>query len=622
MKIITRIVPVSLCALSALIVCGCDQNTSSTTATAKPANQQTPATPTQAPKSEPATPDVAAAPATAASAVNNSAPQATPTPTPAANLVSGDAAGTPATPPAQKVANTVQYVKADPAQIDLGEIPTNDSKTGKLRLVNSADKPMTVQTVRASCGCTALKFTPNTVIPAKESIEIDVQMTGGVKDGPITGKNVTVVVEGQPEVIVPITATAISFVKADPATLDPDSMPEGKFKLKSVDGQPFKIMSTMPQVVDKGSDESKPEHELTVSWSKYREIGISRQLIVYLDHPKCQQVFVPVNFSREELQKQAQLAQEKARLNKEALGTGTKVNEKGLIEAVDDPADADPDVVLANLVKQGNTVEILQKLQTGLDVNYRDGSGTSLLSMAAKAGQVDLIKALLAIEKIDKNATDNVGRTALMHAATSKNVEAVRVLLDAGADVRTRDNLGTTALSWAAWLGDVASVQELIDNGSEVEVVSSITGWTPLILAAGFGETGAVDALLNAHAELEAADMLEGATPLIHASRTGKPETIKLLIKRGAKLENPDRNGNTALLACAKTAGGDADKIKVLIEAGADIHAKDNRGYNALQLAQKRTDMRAPDVIKILEPLLASETPAAASTEPAPGAGS
>ena len=131
--------------------------------------------------------------------------------------------------------------------------------------------------------------------------------------------------------------------------------------------------------------------------------------------------------------------------------------------------------------------------------------------------------------------------------------------------------------------------------------------------------------LVKAHANIEAGDILQGATPLIHASRTGKIEGIKALVKAGAKLEAKDKNGKTALLAASETSGGTADKIQALIEAGADIHSKDNRGLNALQLARKRTDIRAPDVLKVLEPLLAAETPAEttpAAAAPAPAAGS
>ena len=51
-----------------------------------------------------------------------------------------------------------------------------------------------------------------------------------------------------------------------------------------------------------------------------------------------------------------------------------------------------------------------------------------------------------------------------------------------------------------------------------------------------------------------------------------------------------------------------ADKVQALIDAHANVHAKDNRGLNALELARKRTDMRAAEVIKLLEPILGKES--------------
>jgi ankyrin repeat protein len=52
--------------------------------------------------------------------------------------------------------------------------------------------------------------------------------------------------------------------------------------------------------------------------------------------------------------------------------------------------------------------------------------------MAAKVGNVGLMEQLVATKKVDINAADNVGRTALMHAATSKNVAAVKSLHGCG----------------------------------------------------------------------------------------------------------------------------------------------------------------------------------------------
>lgn len=611
-QVFTRIVPVSMC-LCAVSLPGCDRADTSTTAV-------------KASNTQPAQPAASEAPAEAASAtppLTATQPNTAATKSDSAALTLRDTApshpdltGTKAAAPAQQPMLATLVVKADPPEVDLGDIPTNDSKSGKVRLVNTGETPMTVINARASCGCTTLKFTPNTVIPPHGDLEVDVQMTGGNKPGPIHGKIVTFVVEGQPEVVVPLKGQAVSFVVSDPATLDPEKMPEGKFVLRSIDNTPFGIMSVAPAVIETDK-EKRTEHELVVSWDKYRELGANKQLMIYLDHPKCNQVFMNVAWKPEELLAAIKKDQQQRQVNQGAITKGSVPGNEPAAPPAPTPVQ-DPDAVLAELIKNGQNVEVMQRLQSGLDPNYRDNSGNSLLGMAAKSGNVDLMKALLATDKVELNSTDNVGRTPLMHAATSKNAEAVRLLLDAGVDITTRDNLGNTALSWGAWLGNAQTVQELLDKGSDVEIVSTITGWTPLMLAAAFGEPGAVEALIKAHANLESADMLEGATPLIHAARTGQPESLRLLIKAGANLEMPDRNGLTPLLSCAKNSGGDAEKLKILIDAGANIRAKDNRGLNALDLARKRADMRAADVIKILEPLLAAETPAAASSEPKP----
>lgn len=519
-----------------------------------------------------------------APAGTNTGPKTPPDAAAVVNLV-------PTEPPMPVDPNAPILVKVEPAELDLGEIPTMDTKSGAFRLVNTDTKPRTVKSVRPSCGCTALKFLPDTVIPAGESVEVSVQLSGGATDGPILHKIVTVQVDGQPDVVLPLKAAAVSFVKMNPPVIDPELNKDGKFTLASKDGQPFRIMSMQPPVIEGFPSEAKAEHELTVDWSKFIEMGAMRRITFYLDHPKCQQAIGTANFPQEVIN---------------AAMANNAVNPP--MVPPPPPTPVDPDTTLQGLIKDGKNSEVLEKIKGGLEVNHRDGSGMSILSMAARAGNVELMSALLA-SGADKEMPNNAGMTPLMFAGQSKNAAAVRILLDAGASITARGSVGGTALSWASGLGNAQSVQELIDAGSDVEIVDPITGWTPLIWAAGFGDPASIPILVKALANLEAADIIQGATPLINAARTGKVESIKELIKAGAKLENTDRNGKTALLAAAENSGGTADKIQALIAAGADVHAKDNRKLNALQLARKRTDMRAADVLLVLEPMLAAETP-------------
>ena len=60
-----------------------------------------------------------------------------------------------------------------------------------------------------------------------------------------------------------------------------------------------------------------------------------------------------------------------------------------------------------------------------------------------------------------------------MAASRTGNVEAMKVLLDHGADVNAKETLrGTTPLMWAADEGHAAAVQFLIEHGADINARS------------------------------------------------------------------------------------------------------------------------------------------------------
>ena len=75
-------------------------------------------------------------------------------------------------------------------------------------------------------------------------------------------------------------------------------------------------------------------------------------------------------------------------------------------------------------------------------------------------------------------------------AAMNGDLEAVRELLEEGADVNLAQGDGMTALHWAAEVGDVEMVGMLLDAGAKLEGVTRIGDYTPLHIAseAGHGE--------------------------------------------------------------------------------------------------------------------------------------
>ena len=99
--------------------------------------------------------------------------------------------------------------------------------------------------------------------------------------------------------------------------------------------------------------------------------------------------------------------------------------------------------------------------QPKVDVDAKNGMGLTALAAAAFKGQPDIAKALLKA-KANANAANGSGQTALMFAALAGKVDVAKVLLDAGADAKAADKAGNTPLSLARTQGadDVAKLLE------------------------------------------------------------------------------------------------------------------------------------------------------------------
>ncbi|XP_049946780.1 uncharacterized protein LOC126442788 [Schistocerca serialis cubense] len=113
----------------------------------------------------------------------------------------------------------------------------------------------------------------------------------------------------------------------------------------------------------------------------------------------------------------------------------------------------------------------------------------------------------------------------LMKAAKEGEVEEVRALLAAGADVGAGD--GETALHCAARRGDAAVVRLLLSAASDPNARSH-GGETPLHWAACWGHAEAAAALLQAGAD-RGVRTNDGRTPLDYARLRNRPQLVEML---------------------------------------------------------------------------------------------
>ena len=197
--------------------------------------------------------------------------------------------------------------------------------------------------------------------------------------------------------------------------------------------------------------------------------------------------------------------------------------------------------------------------------------------------------------------------TLLMEATQQGDVEAVRSLLEDGADPNAAQGDGLTALHLAAQAGKLDIAKLLIGAGAEVSATTRIGGYMPIHLASGAAHASVVGTLIEAGADPGAVTTASGATPLHLAAKAFNGEsTVRRLLEHGARVNPVETSAGQTPLMFAASYGRTA-AIRELLSHGADP-AITTEGVDVLermaidteaeaQLREARTEVRrrSPD---------------------------
>ncbi|HVT13981.1 MAG TPA: ankyrin repeat domain-containing protein [Fimbriimonadaceae bacterium] len=137
-------------------------------------------------------------------------------------------------------------------------------------------------------------------------------------------------------------------------------------------------------------------------------------------------------------------------------------------ELIDDFLAAGAQVDLATACTIG------KNLPSDFDPNQLSADGFRPVALAAAFGHNDIVRVLLG-----KGADPNLPSTALggvpplQSAVFGRNLEGVRLLVEAGADVNAKQQGGFTALMGAAQNGDAEMVRYLLASGADAKLLDN-----------------------------------------------------------------------------------------------------------------------------------------------------
>ncbi|KAL5093271.1 hypothetical protein Trisim1_011074 [Trichoderma cf. simile WF8] len=234
--------------------------------------------------------------------------------------------------------------------------------------------------------------------------------------------------------------------------------------------------------------------------------------------------------------------------------------------------------------------EDIRQSVSGLDLEDKDEEGMTKLHRAAQAGDRDLVESLIN-EGANLSSRDNSGRTALWYAPLNRfqSVHAVfQLLLDAGgkAILNLGDDNGQTLMHHYAELDSEEAIKILIDLGADISVTDK-SGFSPFLWAVVAGSEAVVIQLLRAGADVNSTSG-DGRSALTWAAGLGRYSIVSLLLDPDVSISRTRDSLGMPLEEVA--AFGDINTARLLLNDGAaDPNYRDRDGWSPIHWAAEES---------------------------------
>ena len=245
--------------------------------------------------------------------------------------------------------------------------------------------------------------------------------------------------------------------------------------------------------------------------------------------------------------------------------------------------------------RNGHTEVVKALLAGGAEVDKKAShKKRTALFMAAINGHYETAKVLIAAGG-DINKLDDDSITPLHYVVSGGRdtglpvfAETVKKFID---ELNPDVNVPTpvfknTPLHMALVHRHAEAVKVLLENGANPNAATK-EGKTPLHYAANYSLLSSAKALLSAGADVNALDVY-GQTPLFDATKNDDVRIVKVLADAGVDVNKQDKDGYTALHTAVSRKS--IASIAVLLNVGADRNIKNNDGLTPMDIAKIAND--------------------------------
>jgi ankyrin repeat protein len=188
----------------------------------------------------------------------------------------------------------------------------------------------------------------------------------------------------------------------------------------------------------------------------------------------------------------------------------------------------------------------------------------------------------------------------LFAAAAKGDTAAIAKLAASGANVNAREGYGRTPLHVAAFMKQRDAMKALVDAGADPNALDA-DRYDMVTIAAVANDPATLEAALKLGNRATNVTSRYDGTALIAAAHLGHVEVVKVLIKAGAPLDHVNNLGWTALIESIVLGDGGrrhTATLAALIEAGANVNIADRNGMTPLHLAQANGYREMADLLE------------------------